>query len=870
MATVKAGSAGNPVRGRWFARLPGLCFLVWALTGCGGGGGGGEPAPEPEGDVGNHSPMNVGDSWIYQVVRDGFPASGLDQESVRVDRVVTVNNEQALAVQVRNVASGDLIDESLYVKSKLDLQLLAPAPGVAASTVLHFPLRVGDAFVGMTLPVQDSGIDADGDGRNETIAARYDVTVIATESVTVPAGTYAASMKVRTTLSEVVTFTVSGQSVTFTSTWQDWYAPGIGPVKTVFQSAPQFLEPVVTYTLLGYHVGSSRSETQGPTVNTTTPLAGATVGGSPVISARFSEPIEPTSLVAGSLTVRDAAGQIVAGSLSYREDVVTFTPAGALANGQYTATAQTTLTDLLGNPLAQPHTWPFRVDTIGPKVLSTTPVADALQVPLASPVVIDFDEVLDATGISSSSVTLTLNGNPVDATVTSSGSRVTLTPRALLEWGETYTVTVTQQVRDVAGNPLASDYRLRFSADPGRFNRYTATATGSWPEAVAIGDVDGDGRNDVVMSTSFYFDSVNDYKLFVFLQRPDGSLAPAQKIATRSDYVCRATSVAIGDVNGDGRNEIVVGESGCGIEVFSRDGTGAWSAPALLASADGQQVRIADLDNDGRADIAGIGWGSNTATVWYQRSTGALAAPVVYTVEHGGRDDLDTGDVNGDGLTDLVVLSGQASAGREVAVLRQAPGGGFSPAAYLGTAAGGSANGLAVGDVTGDGRADIVVSGGGNSPSSFIGVFRQQPDGSLAAMSTLASYDSPQPIEIADLNNDGRNDTVTAHGGWLKLGYHLQSSTGTLEPEQRHNIPYATTYNPHGLAVGDINGDGYRDAVLADYGSGLVVLYNTARTPSPATATGTATARKAASQRQFMPAAGIGKRWPTWRRATHR
>ena len=59
---------------------------------------------------------------------------------------------------------------------------------------------------------------------------------------------------------------------------------------------------------------------------------------------------------------------------------------------------------------------------------------------------------------------------------------------------------------------------------------YQAMPVGSYPEAVAIGDVTGDGRNDVVLTTSFYFDPANDYRLWVFAQRSDGSLANRKSV----------------------------------------------------------------------------------------------------------------------------------------------------------------------------------------------------------------------------------------------------------------------------------------------------------------------------------------------------
>ena len=58
-----------------------------------------------------------------------------------------------------------------------------------------------------------------------------------------------------------------------------------------------------------------------------------------------------------------------------------------------------------------------------------------------------------------------------------------------------------------------------------------------------------------------------------------------------------------------------------------------------------------------------------------------------------------------------------------------------------------------------------------------------------------------------------------------------QTATGTLATEELYPVPYASHYNPHGLAVGDVNGDGASDVVMADSNSGLVVLYNTTEIP---------------------------------------
>ena len=81
-------------------------------------------------------------------------------------------------------------------------------------------------------------------------------------------------------------------------------------------------------------------------------------------------------------------------------------------------------------------------------------------------------------------------------------------------------------------------------------------------------------------------------------------------------------------------------------------------------------------------------------------------------------------------------------------------------------------------------------------------------------------------MEIADVTGDGRKDVIVLHGGWDAMGVYEQLPDGTLRKEELYGIPYASHYNPHGLAVGDINGDGQNDVVIADYNYGLVVLYH--------------------------------------------
>ena len=369
------------------------------------------------------------------------------------------------------------------------------------------------------------------------------------------------------------------------------------------------------------------------------------------------------------------------------------------------------------------------------------------------------------------------------------------------------------------------------AANSGLFAPYAAVSTGSWPEAVQTGDVNGDGLIDVVLTTSYYFDPEHDFKLYVFLQQPDGVLAPPVIYATNSAYSNRARSIAIGDLNGDGRQDVVLGNY-TNIEVFLQGPDGVLMPSVIYATPMAWIIKIGDVNNDGRADVVGLDWSSNSVAVFLQNANGTLDPAVMYSAPHDGYNDLDLGDVNGDGLTDIVVMSGQIL-GANVVVLTQGPTGGFNPLVSYSVAPGVLGHGVAVGDVNGDGRNDVVVTYGGNSPASKIGVLYQNAGGSLDPVVSFDSYDIPEPIEIADVNRDGLADIVVLHGGWLNAGVYLQNSDGSLQAEELYPIPYASYYNPQGLAIGDFNGDGLPDIAIADYNYGLVTLQHTTPNQPP-------------------------------------
>jgi hypothetical protein len=350
------------------------------------------------------------------------------------------------------------------------------------------------------------------------------------------------------------------------------------------------------------------------------------------------------------------------------------------------------------------------------------------------------------------------------------------------------------------------------------FGPWSAVAVGSWPDAIAIGDVTGDGLNDVVLTTTYYFDPENDYQVFVFAQQPDGTLGAPEKWS----YTATATrtGLELTDLNGDGILDIAVGH-GTGVTILLADGTGDFTTEVVTAPRASDTLTNADVDLDGIPDLIGLSWSAG-AMIFYGNGSGGISSQELLATNAAGYNDQAIGDLNGDGVDDLAVMSGQLYAVPNLSVhLHDGVFGFLSPETYF-VGENELTDGVAVGDINSDKRDDVVLSRGRNSPT-YLWLYHQNEQGTLEGPTTIDSYDIPETVEVTDLDNDGMKDVVVLHGGWQKAGYYLQKAGG-LSPEILVDIPYASHYSPEGLAVGDINDDGCPDMAIADYNQGLVTL----------------------------------------------
>ncbi len=325
--------------------------------------------------------------------------------------------------------------------------------------------------------------------------------------------------------------------------------------------------------------------------------------------------------------------------------------------------------------------------------------------------------------------------------------------------------------------------------------------------ALVCADVNNDGRMDLII--------VSRDAVYIVLQKQDGSLAEPVKFASAAKIL----GADAGDLNGDGRCDLVIvtDEREKPIHVRLGQKTNQLGPEIRLAAENPLALELADIDGEKGREIVAIDAISRRLTCY--KFTSDSPSDDDWTVllyplaagEGSEKRDLVIGDFDGDGLADVVISDPGAA---ELIWYRQAKGVGLAEPARFPALAG--ADSLSAADIDGDGKSEVAVL---SIKEKAIGISRFDT-GRLSFPHALDLSGEPLAMELADIDADGavdcayvaRSQTDTRS---FRVIYNVATAHQQSDPNSQAEVELTRLRtNPQGIKVVDVDRDGLKDVLI--------------------------------------------------------
>ena len=344
-----------------------------------------------------------------------------------------------------------------------------------------------------------------------------------------------------------------------------------------------------------------------------------------------------------------------------------------------------------------------------------------------------------------------------------------------------------------------------------------------------VGDIDGDGRPDVVVGGDNYL---------VWYHNPDWAPHVIFQGPTTG-----GSMLAVADVNGDGRNDVVTGEQGdptcsswCQMDWFENTGSG-WTKHVLATGVYCHDVAWADLNGDGRPDMSCADL-ENSAVYWVEHPADPTQPWPVHLIATSATSTMgmQIADIDGDGHPDIV--SGEAwfdNVNGDGSAWVRHPYTTMPGPSFVGTVDYSDRTKMSVLDLNGDGRPDIVSALFTESPTSQLWAFLAPADPTTQAWTPVEIDPGPlfavHSLAAADFDGSGRPQIAVGEsdpGGWnfgpnpdLQLVIYTLVGSNPADPSSWQKTT-VDTIEAHELRVADLNGDGKPDLIANTENSDLL------------------------------------------------
>jgi uncharacterized delta-60 repeat protein len=261
------------------------------------------------------------------------------------------------------------------------------------------------------------------------------------------------------------------------------------------------------------------------------------------------------------------------------------------------------------------------------------------------------------------------------------------------------------------------------------------------PEAMAVGDFNGDGKQDIATANS------SGDNISILIGSGTGSFGAASIFGAGTS----PNAIAVGDFNGDGRQDLAVVNNSF-VSILLGNGLGSF-APRVnfLVGFGPSSVAVGDFNGDGKQDIAVTNSSSqsNSVSILLGTGTGSFGSAVNFGVGSGASD-VAVGDFNGDSKQDIGVVNAFSN---NVSILLGNGAGSFAAATNFAT--GLQPVSIVIGDFNGDSKQDIAAA---NQQGDSLSVLIGNGLGGFAAANYLPLASAPYAIALGDFNGDGLQD----------------------------------------------------------------------------------------------------------------
>jgi hypothetical protein len=328
--------------------------------------------------------------------------------------------------------------------------------------------------------------------------------------------------------------------------------------------------------------------------------------------------------------------------------------------------------------------------------------------------------------------------------------------------------------------------------------------------SVAVADFNKDGLQDLAIATN------TGDNVAIRLGNGTGGFTGSTNVpvgpASHPGHGIQPNQVVTGDFNSDGNPDFATSNYYTGsVSIRLGDGAGGFTGETATSeittgvNADATSLAIGDFNGDGKQDLAVANPFSSTVSILLGNGLGAFTvsgnvsifSPLFVAV----------GDFNNDGLQDLAVASGSAVA------IRLGDGlGGFSGSTSV--SVGSQPTGVAIGDFNSDGKQDLATANSGGFPlnGTTVSIRLGNGTGGFTGTTTVTVGTGPYSVAIGDFNNDGKQDFVTANYNSNSSSIALGNGAGDFGTASSVSVGN----KPVSVAVGDFNNDNTTDFATAN------------------------------------------------------